>query len=107
MPATNCPSWCERDHAAREWRTAVGTCERLASRGIDRDPAATFEPFHGRRLLDLQLKGASEEVVLNWQAGTGEAPSMYLDAQGPLTAAQARAVAAVLFQGGEPYQAGE
>ena len=104
MPATNCPVWCEQDHAAQEWRIAVEICELLASRGIERDPAATFEPFHGRRLLDLQLEGLSAEVVLDWQAGTGEALMLYLDAQGALTAAQAREVAAALLQGAELYE---
>ena len=60
----------------------------------------------GDRLLDLEL-GGSDHLALEWQAGSGEAPSLYLDAQGPLTAAQAREVAAALLRGAELYGAGE
>ena len=89
MPATDCPTWCEQDHAAQEWRNAVETCELLAAEGLARDLAETFEPFHGRRLFDLQLTGANDGVELELQAGTGVEPSLWIDAQGPLTAAQA------------------
>ena len=97
MPATNCPAWCEQDHAAREWQMGVESCELLAAEGMHRDPAKTFEPLHERRLLDLQVEGAGHGVELDWQAGTGEEPSLWIDANGPLTAAQARELASALL----------
>jgi len=104
MPDTRCPDWCPRDHRL-EWLQQVEVCQALAAEGLRRSPRTRFEPLHTLSPYDVELNG-TERVGLDLQAGCDGEVLLYLDAQGPLTASQARAFSQALLQAADRLDRG-
>lgn len=120
MPALDCPDWCECDHA-EDWAMTTAA----SSRGYDiprndgtvihmapltaEEVAASWEPLHSAALCRIALVGR-EVAQLDMQKGTGPNPldaatDLYVDAQGVITAVQARAFAAALLEAADRLDA--
>jgi hypothetical protein len=110
MPDFDCPSWCDRDHEA-DWRmhVAVGRDTRpipTADGGL-RYPDTSlsewlelFEPFHLHKVarVDLGRGRVDEYAQVDLQRGVEEVTLLYVNADGDMTAEQARAFAAELLK---------
>jgi hypothetical protein len=119
MPDLRCPSWCEGDHEA-DWQrhVAVGLDTRRIPDGHggymsedNRCPIeqwATldyFEPLHLRTLTDVALTEHKERARIDLQRGSEGETCLYVDAAGPISAAQARKLAADLLNAADELDA--
>ncbi len=104
MPETHCPDWCPGAHRV-EWLRQVEVCQALAAEGVRRSPETRFEPLHTLSLYDVELNG-TDRVGLDLQAGCDGDVLLYLDAQGPLTASQARAFSQALIEAADRLDRG-
>jgi len=104
MPDTHCPDWCPRAHRS-EWLLQVEVCQALEAEGVRRSPETRFEPLHTLSLYAAELNG-TDRVGLDLQAGRDGEVLLYLDAQGPLTASQARALGQALLEAAERLDRG-
>ncbi len=97
MPDTHCPDWCPRDHRT-EWLLQVEVGRIVEAEGRPCSPPETlFDPLHALSLYALDL-GSSDGIGLDLQADLDGDVLLYLDAQGPLTASQARAFSQALLE---------
>lgn len=125
MPATDCPRFCEIDHAASWSRLAEGIGKTYTIPHTDGTEAASvtwtledvqqaWDEVHGRchqaSIASIPV-GGSETLVLDLirdadEDGT-DSLALYIDAQGAVTAEQARTFAAALLAGADRLEAEE
>lgn len=108
MPATNCPAWCESDHADDWARTVVDLSKpyelpmndgAVAHGGpaSEEEMARLWEPLHVRTVGVVDL-GGKESAHVDMQRGIDDDTQVYVDAEGPMTAEQARTFAGMLLE---------
>jgi len=115
MPATNCPAWCERDHPA-DWALTVSDLSKsyeipmndgtVAHFGpaSEQEMARLFEPLHVRTVGSIDL-GGMESAQVDLQRGTEEDTQVYINAEGPMSAEQARTFAGMLLEAAAALEA--
>lgn len=115
MPAFTCPTWCSEDHLS-SWRDTVENLSRpytipnhdgTTFHGAPSSPediARIWEPLHLHTIgvVDLDVR---EDARVDLQRGSSGETVVYIDAQGAMTAEQARAFAAMLLDAADALEA--
>lgn len=111
MPDLDCPAWCARDHA-RDWAEHVsaaqwsGTIPKIDGTVITVTPSTGYEldewlqsfaPLHTRSLSDVTLNEYETASISLDRTGRDDATTLYVAAQGAMTAVTARQLAAALL----------